>query len=551
MKKFLLYIMVVAGVMSLQSCLHDDKELFDESAANRLEHATEETKQILESSESGWTLQYYLGDEYTGGGCTYLVKFKDGKADVALDLADPSEVSHSSYDVIKDQGPVLTFNTYNELMHFFANPNNDGTTDGGDFEFVVMNVTNDVIDLQGRTTGNKMKLVRLPEGTDWTAYLNSISEFESNMFSSYKLKADGKTEGTITFDSDDRQFYYVSADSTVSVTSPYCVTPDGIVMPKTLADDVYSYTQKQGELNLTATDVADGKSLYLEPFFTPDYVIRNVGSALPLNDDALTKTIKLNKADAYTYTTDADWLTLSADDKGLTINATANNEGHPRKATVKVANENGEDEFTVTQLEYLKDVVGTYAMLYYDSQSSLQIAYFEASPDSPDAIDLPITLGKYTLHATLKWNAETGSFDWSSGQYMGMWSSYYMFNVFVDVNGAYWSAASTDFIYSAPVTYNDEDGTHAYFSEGQVAGEDIGCVFLEACKSNPASTSAFAGYVDQMYSPAVLKLDDVESTRGLGAVARSFKLANFTRKMQKLAPVALQANPKFGKKLIK
>ena len=46
MKKILLYIMVVAGMVSMQSCLHDDKELFDESAANRLEHATEETKQI-------------------------------------------------------------------------------------------------------------------------------------------------------------------------------------------------------------------------------------------------------------------------------------------------------------------------------------------------------------------------------------------------------------------------------------------------------------------------------------------------------------------------
>ena len=68
MKKILLYIMVVAGMVSMQSCLHDDKELFDESAANRLEHATEETKQILESSESGWAMQYYLGDEYKGGG---------------------------------------------------------------------------------------------------------------------------------------------------------------------------------------------------------------------------------------------------------------------------------------------------------------------------------------------------------------------------------------------------------------------------------------------------------------------------------------------------
>lgn len=108
MRKFLLYIMGVISMLSFQSCLHDDKELFDESAAERLEHATEETKQILESSTSGWAFQYYLGDEYTSGGCTYLVKFKDGKADVALDLADaPTDIAHSSYDVVKDQGLFL------------------------------------------------------------------------------------------------------------------------------------------------------------------------------------------------------------------------------------------------------------------------------------------------------------------------------------------------------------------------------------------------------------------------------------------------------------
>ena len=50
MRNFLLYIMGVISMLSFQSCLHDDKELFDESAAERLEHATEETKQILESS---------------------------------------------------------------------------------------------------------------------------------------------------------------------------------------------------------------------------------------------------------------------------------------------------------------------------------------------------------------------------------------------------------------------------------------------------------------------------------------------------------------------
>ena len=287
MRKFLLYIMGVISMLSFQSCLHDDKELFDESAAERLEHATEETKQILESSTSGWAFQYYLGDEYTSGGCTYLVKFKDGKADVALDLVDdPTNITHSSYDVVKDQGPVLTFDTYNEWMHYFANPNSDGTTNGGDFEFSVMKISNDTIDLKGRTTGNKMRLIRLPENTDWTTYFNAIYDFEDNMFDSYRVMEDGVEQGVVSFNS--RRYSYVASDKSV-VRNPYCVTPNGIAVPVAFADDAHNFVQKDGELNLTATDVASGKSLVLQPLISPSYVIKNVGASVALNDVAQTK----------------------------------------------------------------------------------------------------------------------------------------------------------------------------------------------------------------------------------------------------------------------
>lgn len=548
MKKFLLYIMVVAGMVSLQSCLHDDKDLFDESAAERLEQATEDTKQILESSESGWALQYYLGEEYSGAGCTYLVKFKDGKADVSLDLADPSEVSHSSYDVIKDQGPVLTFNTYNELMHKYAQPNTNGTTDGGDFEFMVMNVTNDVIDLKGRTTGNKMRLVRLPEGTDWEAYLNSISEFEENMFGSYSLMVDGNKHGVLTFDSDARQVEYVSGDS-VDVTYPYCVTPNGIVMPKSLVADACSFTQAAGEVNLLASDAADGRSVSLEPFFTPDYILKAVGS-VSLNDDAQSVQTKIKEANVFSYTTDADWLTVSADENGLTIKTTANNEGHPRVATVKVANENGEDEFTVTQLEFAKDVVGTYALSYYDAEGTPTDQMFTVT--SPDGIDVPVVIGNTTLHSTLTWNAETASFDWSSFQYMGTYQLKsgicYAYNIFYTVSDSYCSGLSNSIIYSAPISYDEEDGTYAIF-EGQIAGEDIDKVYVVVCNANPpTATSGILGYLEIMRVPALVKIEDSDGTRS--AAAKSAKQNNML-KMLRPAPSVLRSNPRTAKKLIK
>lgn len=546
MRKFLLYIMGVISMLSFQSCLHDDKELFDESAAERLEHATEETKQILESSTSGWAFQYYLGDEYTSGGCTYLVKFKDGKADVALDLVDdPTNITHSSYDVVKDQGPVLTFDTYNEWMHYFANPNSDGTTNGGDFEFSVMKISNDTIDLKGRTTGNKMRLIRLPENTDWSTYFNAIYDFEDNMFDSYRVMEDGVEQGVVSFNS--RRYSYVASDKSV-VRNPYCVTPNGIAVPVAFADDAHIFVQKDGELNLTATDVASGKSLVLQPLISPSYVIKNVGSTVALNDEAQTKEIKLNKANEFTYTSDADWLTINASENGLTLNVTANNEGHPRQATVKVANENGEGEFVVSQMECAKDIFGTYLLQYYDSDGKVCQSTFDVTADNADAIDMPIYLGGgHTLHATLKWNDETLSFDWSSFQYLGAvpltnGTTCSVYNIFV--GDQYWSALSTNFTYSAPVSYDAENGTYAIFSEGEVNGEQISSVYLEACNPNPASSNDILGYLEIMQSPVLVKIpaDETSAARVKGMMK--------TKMLCNKVP-AFHVNPVFGKKFVK
>lgn len=546
MRKFLLYIMGVISMLSFQSCLHDDKELFDESAAERLEHATEETKQILESSTSGWAFQYYLGDEYTSGGCTYLVKFKDGKADVALDLVDdPTDITHSSYDVVKDQGPVLTFDTYNEWMHYFANPNSDGTTNGGDFEFSVMKISNDTIDLKGRTTGNKMRLIRLPENTDWSTYFNAIYDFEDNMFDSYRVMEDGVEQGVVSFNS--RRYSYVASDKSV-VRNPYCVTPNGIAVPVAFADDAHNFVQKDGELNLTATDVASGKSLVLQPLISPSYVIKNVGASVALNDEAQTKEIKLNMANAFTYTSDADWLTINASENGLTLNVTANNEGHPRQATVKVVNENGEGEFVVSQMECAKDIFGTYLLQYYDSDGKVCQSTFDVTADNVDAIDMPIYLGGgHTLHATLKWNDETLSFDWSSFQYLGAvpltnGTTCSVYNIFV--GDQYWSALSTNFTYSAPVSYDAENGTYAIFSEGEVNGEQISSVYLEACNPNPASSNDILGYLEIMQSPVLVKIpaDETSAARVKGMMK--------TKMLCNKVP-AFHANPVFGKKFVK
>ena len=156
MKKIFLATAIAFAALSLQSCLHDDEELFPDSAANRLEAAVKADRELLESAENGWEMHYYTGEQYTGGGYTMFMKFKNGKAFVSSDIAPADMVETSSYDIVKDKGPVLTFNTYNMVMHYLAQPFQDDV-DGeqGDYEFVITKTTQDSIYVKGKKWGNK------------------------------------------------------------------------------------------------------------------------------------------------------------------------------------------------------------------------------------------------------------------------------------------------------------------------------------------------------------------------------------------------------------
>lgn len=226
MKKVFLYIMLAVTTLGMQSCLHDENELFDESAAERIDNVVTNAKQILESAPNGWHFEYYLGAEYSHGGYNFFVKFKDGKAYVSGEIAgDNSMVTTSSYDVVKDQGPVLTFNTYNEIMHFLSQPYQD-QVDGfeGDFEFVLLDVTDDRIELKGKKWGNHMVLTRVSEEGSWKEMLDGIANISENMLYTYEGTFDGSPiNGEL--DSDNHLWI---ANLTEELYEPFIYTQTGI-----------------------------------------------------------------------------------------------------------------------------------------------------------------------------------------------------------------------------------------------------------------------------------------------------------------------------------
>ena len=153
-------------VATLPSCLKDDKANFSGSPAARLDEAVKVNKQILESAPNGWSLGYYAGRNYSGPGFTLTLKFKDGKAYIMGDNKDATTVGVSEYDVVKDQGVVLTFPTYNSVIHELAGAS-QGYPEGlqGDYEFAILEANANFIRLRGKKWKNEMILTPIKNQT--------------------------------------------------------------------------------------------------------------------------------------------------------------------------------------------------------------------------------------------------------------------------------------------------------------------------------------------------------------------------------------------------
>ena len=153
-------------VATLPSCLKDDKANFSGSPAARLDEAVKVNKQILESAPNGWSLGYYAGRNYSGPGFTLTLKFKDGKAYIMGDNKDATTLGVSEYDIVKDQGVVLTFPTYNSVIHELAGAS-QGYPEGlqGDYEFAILEANANFIRLRGKKWKNEMILTPIKNQT--------------------------------------------------------------------------------------------------------------------------------------------------------------------------------------------------------------------------------------------------------------------------------------------------------------------------------------------------------------------------------------------------
>lgn len=169
-------------VVFLCGCSPDQDEVFDDSPSDRITSSIEEVNQVLKSSANGWYFELFTAT----GGTNVLVAFEDNKV-TAADYRDGNAAAESLYSVIHRGGPVLSFDTYNPVIHAYSDPvapdsyKGDNQGLGADFEFVVTSLSTDTVELRGVKHQKRCRLIRYTQETSWDETLTALSEMKEQI----------------------------------------------------------------------------------------------------------------------------------------------------------------------------------------------------------------------------------------------------------------------------------------------------------------------------------------------------------------------------------
>lgn len=134
MRKIYLIIALTALAV-LPACQQLEPDAFDKPSSTRMSEFLEEIRSTLTAEQYGWTLDYFPGSKYAG--VTYALSFTGQKVTACVET-DPSTSVTSTFAMKTDDGPVLSFDTYNKVLHAYATPDaSKYQAKGGDFEFEI------------------------------------------------------------------------------------------------------------------------------------------------------------------------------------------------------------------------------------------------------------------------------------------------------------------------------------------------------------------------------------------------------------------------------
>ena len=188
-------IVLLSLAVAFAACSRDEESLFEKSAAERTVEALENAQRCLTEASNGWEFLYFCNPETRG--YNILVKFdKHGQVKASAkayrqgkNIKTDAIVTddNSTWEVMSDYGPILSFNTCNDVLHLWADPWTDGDGFLGDYEFLILSATPDMIVLKGKKHSGYSVMRRLPADQDWEAYFTDIENMQKKLFGNDNL----------------------------------------------------------------------------------------------------------------------------------------------------------------------------------------------------------------------------------------------------------------------------------------------------------------------------------------------------------------------------
>lgn len=222
-----------------------------------------------------------------------------------------------------------------------------------------------------------------------------------------------------------------------------------------------------------------------------------------LDDFAATRSIDLWHNVTPTLATTADWMTAEMKDGKLVLTTTDNNTGKIRAGYIKFTVGSVVDSILVMQRDFKKDILGQYYVVFKDKPTDTKYSATEATLTetelqfTTDNLTLPITSDEKDFSISIK-----------SGRYLGSFVSegktYYIYNIFYDKKGEYWTSFNTNYTGKVSFSYDKTLGTYGALG-GTFEDYTIGCLSLEAFKSRSFTKSAHAGELQKMYNMTLVK----------------------------------------------
>ncbi len=206
--KNILQVLPVLAVISLSTtgCKFEQEDLFDETASLRLTHQNDKIKsRLVEQSKDGkygWVIQYHVAgtDELSFEGFNLLGRFyADKKVTLASDhryLRDGNSGKYteytSTYNMLEEEGPVLSFDTWSDILTVFEDPVDPSKAPGsliengegmfGDHNLIFQAMDGQTIQFCGQRHRASVRFV--PCDRPWQQYLNDTKALKSKVANS-------------------------------------------------------------------------------------------------------------------------------------------------------------------------------------------------------------------------------------------------------------------------------------------------------------------------------------------------------------------------------